>query len=274
MSVTLAEGASAYAFEDPRPGVLREVTVHTYRPATFKPPSPVVLVLHGVNRNGADYRNYWIAESERRGLLIVAPEFPVAQYAQPFEYNFAGMRLADGTSMPQTAWLYGVLDAVFRDACVRAGSTRERYFLFGHSAGAQVVHRLVTFGWSGLVERAVAANAGSYTLPFYGEEFPFGLVGAPLKLSEDDLRALFSRPLVVLLGDSDTDPASEHLPRDPGALRQGPHRFARGQHYFQVGRREAERLGVALAWRLVIAPGIGHSGEEMAHFAACELFDV
>jgi hypothetical protein len=53
----------------------REITVFTYRPRSFKPPSPVLIVMHGRNRNGADYRDWFVAEAERRGFLVAAPEF-------------------------------------------------------------------------------------------------------------------------------------------------------------------------------------------------------
>lgn len=55
-------------------------------------------------------------------------------------------------------------------------------------------------------------------------------------------------------------------------MKQGPHRFARGHHYFETARREAARLGVPLAWELAIAPGVAHSAEHMAPHAARHLF--
>jgi hypothetical protein len=131
------------------------------------------------------------------------------------------------------------------------------------------VHRLATFGWLDCIERAVTANAGSYTMPVRGERFPFGVDGVPV--TDDDLRKVFSRPLVVLLGDQDIDVNDEHLPREPQSMRQGPNRFARGQRYFETAQREAARLGVSLAWRLATAPGVAHSGRNMAPFAVKEL---
>lgn len=51
----------------------------------------------------------------------------------------------------------------------------------------------------------------------------------------------FSRPLLLLLGDADIDADHPQLPREPDAMKQGPHRFARGHHYFETARREAAR---------------------------------
>jgi poly(3-hydroxybutyrate) depolymerase len=207
----------AYTFPDPRPGPRREITVHLYRPGNYRGDSPILVVMHGRGRNGADYRDFFVDESERLGFAVVAPEFPEAQYAHPHEYNYGAMWRPDGTFALRKQWLFPVIDAVFRDAVERLHSTRARYALFGHSAGAQVVHRFATFAWSPLIERAIAANAGSYTMPLRDEPFPFGL-DCPVKV---DVAALLSRPLLIQLGDLDNDPNHAQLPRDPGAMRQG-----------------------------------------------------
>ena len=260
-------GRSSYSFPDPRGGN-RQVTVHVHRPAAFTEDSPVLMVMHGRLRNGGDYCDYFVPDSERRGFLVVAPEFPEAQYPHPHAYNYADMCDADGKMLPRERWLFPVLDAVFKDVRSRVGSRRDRFFLFGHSAGSQLVHRMAMFGWLDSIERAVTANAGFYTMPLRGERFPYGLDGMPM--SDADLRIAFSRPLIVQLGDRDIED-DEHLPREPAATRQGPHRFARGLHYFAAAKGEAARLGVPFAWRLATVPGVAHSGQQMAPYAAREL---
>ena len=84
---------------------------------------------------------------------------------------------------------------------------------------------------------------------------------------------MFTRPFTVLLGDADSDPKHHQLPRDPGAMRQGPHRFARGLHYMSVACREAAALGVTITWKLRIAPGVAHSNGDIAPYAAKALFE-
>lgn len=269
---TFPVGAHQYVFRDPRPGPARDVTVFTYRPASWTADGPVVIVIHGRNRNGRPYRDAWIAEAERYGALVVAPEFSEAHYPHPHDYNYGGMTVPGGGFAQQEAWLFPVIDAVFDDLRRRSGATRDRYFLYGHSAGGQLVHRMATFAWPARVERAVTANAGSYTLPIHDEAFPFGLGGTGL--SDDARRALFGRPLAILLGEDDDDPDHYQLPRDPGAMRQGPHRFARGLHYLEVARREAAKLGAPLAWTVATAPRVAHSNPGMAPFAARLFFDA
>jgi hypothetical protein len=271
MEKPLHPGPNRYLFADPRPGPKREIAVHAYRPAFFGPHSPIVLVMAGRKRNAAEYLDYWKADAEQRGFLVVAPEFTESQYPHPHEYSYGAMCGADGVVRPREEWIFPVIEAIFRDARSRAGSMRDRYVLFGHSAGAQLVHRLVTFGWSASIERAIAANSGSYAMPVRTEDVPFGLGGLPY--TDADVHALLSRRMIVHLGDQDIDPNDEHLPREPAAMRQGPHRLARGLHYVETASQVAGRLGVPLEWRLVIAPGIAHSGQRMAPLAARELFD-
>jgi poly(3-hydroxybutyrate) depolymerase len=227
------------------------------------------MVAHGRKRNGDEYRDYFVPESNARGFLVIAPNFPEDHYPHPHAYNYGGMVDAEGKPQHHRKWMFWRFKDVFADVRRRIGARRDRFFLFGHSAGSQLVHRMATFDWIDSIEAAVAANAGSYTMPVRGVPFPFGLDG--IAITDDELRKLFSRPLIVLLGDADVDPNDEHLPREPGAMAQGPNRFERGKLYFETAKREAQRLGVPLAWRLATAPGIAHSGQNMAPFAVREL---
>ena len=263
-------GPDSFELPDPRPGPKREIQVFTYRPAAFTPASPILLVMHGRNRNGEEYRDWFGAEAERHGFLAVAPNFTEAQYAHPYEYNYGAMIDPGGTWRPREEWIDAVVEAVFDEVVRRTGSARKGYAIFGHSAGGQLVHRMATLAWPARLERAVSANAGSYTMPTAEVRYPFGVGGSPV--GDAQLRRLFARDLLVLLGDADNDPDHHQLPKEPEAMRQGPHRFARGQRYMEVARREAKRLGVPLEWKVAVAPGVAHSAEHMAPHACLHLF--
>jgi len=156
------------------------------------------------------------------------------------------------------------------------------YVLFGHSAGAQFVHRLLAFSSrasangteQGHLLRAVAANAGSYTLPTFEERFPFGFGGLEALFSQEDLSAFVSAPLTVLLGQEDTDPNHKHLPTDEAAQRQGTHRLARGHFFFNAALDPARTLETSCGWSLQTVPGVGHAGTRMLRrcLAAGQLF--
>lgn len=268
---TIPPGRSYFSFVDPRPGERREVVVYVHRPARFGPDSPVLIVMHGRARNAEEYRNAWIPESEARGFLLAAPEFSEAHYPGSYHYNYGDMVTPEGTPRPRTEWIFPLVDHIFEALVARSGSRHNRYRLFGHSAGGQLVYRMVTFAFSDRIEHAIAANSGSYTLPLAEETFPFGLDG--FALSDDERRRLFARPLTIMLGDADSDPTHPQLPREPGAMRQGPHRFARGLNYLALAHRQAAALGCPLAWKLHIAPGVAHSNPGIAPYAARALFE-
>ena len=73
----------------------RPLVIHTYRPKAHTPEDPVVLVQHGMRRNGEDYRDYWIDAAEEHRLLIVATTFPEVWSPGPECYN-NGFILGEG----------------------------------------------------------------------------------------------------------------------------------------------------------------------------------
>jgi poly(3-hydroxybutyrate) depolymerase len=244
--------------------------IHYHRPATWTPTGRIVIVMHGVNRDADRYRDEWRSLADQYGFLLIVPKFSATKFPGDTWYNFGGMVDAGGKPRPRDGWSFGVVDRVFADVRATTGATRPTYSLYGHSAGAQFVHRYLLFAPSPTVDMAVAANAGWYTMPLFGEVFPYGLKDSPA--TEADVRRFLARPLVLQLGEADTNPQHSSLRRTPEADRQGLHRFTRGLNYLAVGKREAERLGVPLAWKLVTVPGVGHSNGKMAEHAARELF--
>ena len=87
----LAPGSSEFVFVDPRPGPRREVTVFAHRPRRWTPDAHVLLVMHGRARDGAAYREGWIAQAEERGFLLAVPQFSEAFYPGSYDYNYGDM---------------------------------------------------------------------------------------------------------------------------------------------------------------------------------------
>jgi poly(3-hydroxybutyrate) depolymerase len=249
----------------------RPLTLHTYRASSYTPSRPVVLVQHGMLRNGDDYRDFWIPAADRHGLLIVASTFSNEAYPTAESYNNGLVRDGTGAVRPKERWAYASLARLWAKLREEGVTHRERAHLFGHSAGGQFVHRLLSTQDHGFVETAVAGNPGWYTLPTLERAFPEGLGG--IGLNESHVRRLLAFPLIVLAGDRDIATDDPNLPSNEEALRQGPHRFARAHHYVAFGQSEAERLGVPFGWRLQAVPFIGHDGEAMSAVAASIWFD-
>jgi poly(3-hydroxybutyrate) depolymerase len=272
LAAALSEaGPSNISFVDESGNPDRPLTLHTYRAKDYTHDRPVVLVQHGMLRNGDDYRDFWIPSAERHGLLIIATTFSNEHYPEPPSYNNGLVHDPSGTPRPRERWGYASIGRIFALLRQAGVTTRERAHLFGHSAGGPFVHRLLSTQPHDWLAAAIAANAGWYSLPTLEMLFPEGLGG--LGLANADLARLLGYPLTILAGDQDIDMADPHLPAQEEALRQGPHRFARAHTYFAAGRKEAERLGVPFNWTLTPVPGIGHDGAAMSVVAASLWFE-
>jgi poly(3-hydroxybutyrate) depolymerase len=244
----------------------RTIRVWTYEPPGAGPDAAVVFVLHGVRRNGEEYREPWIPLCQQYHCVALVPEFSARDWPGSRSYNNGNVRDETGKPLPQERWAFSAIDEIFAHYKDRSRNRTARYFIFGHSAGGQFVHRMALLRPDAAFAVAVAANPGAYTMPSWDVSWPFGMREAPA--DEAKLRAALSRRLVVLLGDRDIDPNDSQLPRSPEAMAQGPHRFARGHRFFDEARAAAARLGVPLRWQLQVVPGVAHDNKKMAPAAA------
>lgn len=245
----------------------RPLVVNFYRPAAHKPEGPVVVVQHGMMRNGDDYRDFWIEAAEKHSILIVAPTFSQQHFPQAENYNNGIVIGPDGGARPRASWIYGVPARVMEALRQGGVTTRAQAHIFGHSAGGQFVHRmLATEADHSPFDAAMAANSGWYTLPLADRAFPAGTGG--IGLDEGALARWLAFPMTIFAGDQDIDTKDPNLPSQPEALAQGPTRYARAHFMLDLGRREAERLGVPCNWKLISVPGVGHDGAAMSRAAA------
>ena len=241
-----------------------------FRPAGLATDAPVLLVFHGVGRNADEYLDDWVEHAERKKFLLIVPEFSKERFPGDAAYNSGNMFDKAGKPLPRAQWSYSLVEPLFDALTPQLGHRRKDYMIYGHSAGAQFVHRFVYFVPAARYTRAVSANAGWYTLPTLNDAFPYGLKGSAA--DGNALRAALARPLTVLLGEADIDPNSSALRHTPEADAQGLFRFARGQFFFARARAEATALKAPFNWNLATAPGIAHSNKGMAPFAVRQLF--
>jgi poly(3-hydroxybutyrate) depolymerase len=266
----IPRGLGDFEFADPKGDPKKPVRVWTYRPERFGPDSPVVFVLHGTFRNGETYRQPWVPIADEHGCLVVCPEFSQEHYASTYSYHFGNVITPDGKPVEEARWTFTTVENLFDEVRARAGAKAERYHAFGHSAGGQFLHRMVLMKPDARIALAVAANSGSYTMPDPGVKFPYGLGG--LDYPDDRLKKALAAPLVVLLGEKDTDPKDQYLPRGREAMAQGPHRLARGKGFMEQAGKAADRVGVKLGWRSETVPDVGHDNALMAPAAARLMF--
>jgi poly(3-hydroxybutyrate) depolymerase len=264
----LQPGRGDFSFRNAATGS-KSVKVWYFKPDKLAPDAKVVFVMPGVKRNGQDYREEWVRHAKKYHFLLLVPEF--SEQAFPKDaYQFGGV-----TNPDHKLWTFSVIEGLFDLAREKEGLSTQKYILFGHSAGAQFVHRFMLFMASPRVELAIAANAGSYTLPVYSghgvADFPWSLDAKAV--SETQLKANFAEPLVLMLGGDDTDPNHKMLPREPEAMAEGPDRMARGQKFYAMAKQQAQAMSAAFNWKFVTVPGVGHSDVGMSAAAMKYVFE-
>lgn len=272
------------------------IAVHYLRPASYHEQSPILLVLPGAGRDGAEYRDAWRDVAEARGIFVAALAYPAQSYGVA-DYHFGGVitdlslrnapRATDGSLASRLhlrdddvhfrlvteprRWLFTDFDRLFALLADALGATRRNYDLFGHSAGAQLLHRSVLFAPPRSACRIVAANAGMYTLPRLDTAMPLGLRG--YGFAESRLAQALGHDLTILVGERDdareTRGTLLHTPRLDA---WGTHRLARARSFFAEGRRQAGELGTALGWRLQVVPDVGHDFRAMSQVAGRLLY--
>jgi poly(3-hydroxybutyrate) depolymerase len=228
--------------------------------------TPVVVVMHGVNRDADRYRDEWAELALAHRFIVIVPEYSRADFPGSDGYNTGFFTSADGTPRPRNLWSFAAIEPLFDEVRRRFGTAVPRYTLYGHSAGAQFVHRYVMFMPEARIEQAIAANAGWYTMPDPALAFPYGVKGAPV--TTENFKSVLAKPLTILLGTADTDINDPDLRTTAEANRQGPHRLARGQSFYAEGQALAGRTGTPFGWRVEFVPGVGHKNGLMAQAAA------
>jgi len=243
------------------------VEVFTYKPPTYDH-GPLLVVIHGSDRNAEDYRNDAINIAERYNMIVAAPLFDLQRFSDERYKRGCGM-MKDGKLQPRETWTYNVINRLVDDVRVREAAPALSYYVLGHSGGGQFVAKMAMFFPGGAV-RFVAANPGSNVFPDPSLPFPYGFGGLPAELtSAETLKTACAAPLTFFLGTGDIyqNVAIDGFDMSEPAMRQGPVRLARNHNYYNLMKKLATDHGWPFNWRLVETPDIGHSGSKMFHAA-------
>ncbi len=232
--------------------------IYTYRPRECAIPS-VLIVFHGTNRNAAEYRDDAKSFADEGCFVIYAPRFDSARFPN-WSYHRGGV-VEDGEPLKPADWTVGLVADMVNWVARREG-TGAPVYLFGHSAGGQFLSRVAAYARPPGVARIVIANPSTHVLPGTEERAPYGFGGMPGAFpGEAALRAYLAAPVTVYLGGEDT--GKRLLTSNEQAVRQGENRLDRGRRTFRAARMRADSRGWEFGWKLVEAPGVGHSASGM-----------
>ena len=241
------------------------ITVFTYKPENYHD-GPLLVVFHGMLRNGDLYCTNAAPLARRYGFIVAAPNFDTNHFSND-EYQRGGV-LKHGVAQPPEKWTYQFVLKTIAAVREHEGKSDLPYYLIGHSAGGQFAMRYAGMMSSGAL-RIVAANPGTDLFPRRDWEFGFGFGGLPPALSDDAaLQRYLAAPLTLYLGLADIDPQHPELDRTAAAEREGKFRLERGRNCFAFAQKLAQEHGWQFNWRKVEVAGIAHDGKAM--FAAPE----
>lgn len=228
---------------------------------------PILFSFHGASRNASSYRNYWIEMANENNFMVFAPEFDDINYEGGDKYNLANIfddgdnPSIDTYNSPDT-WTISIIDQIFDYIVNEIQGNQTSYNAWGHSAGAQFLHRFILYLPNSKLNVGVSSNAGWYTVPDNSFDFPYGLFNS--QLNDSTLTDAFSKKLYVHLGENDNNPNSSGLRHNDVVDLQGLNRYDRGNFFYQKSLTKAESINAIFNWIKIEVPEIDHSASLMA----------
>ena len=246
-----------------------DLDVFYHLPKTIDNDTKVLFVVHGNTRNADDYLNSWIRLTKDKNIAIFAPHFKRSSF---ISFNTLQMSTSNGKIRTDTdLYLHNSIDTLFKYIKAKFKLNDKLYDIYGHSAGAQFVHRYLLMSDNPSVNKAVAANAGWYTF-LNGADFPYGVKNPPISLTDSNVKKFLSTNLYILIGTNDIDVDSS-INKSKGAQKQGINRLQRAKNFFTYTESIVEQNNLEFKWKYQAVPGAPHSNKVMSRAAVLILFE-
>ena len=267
----IAPGGAAAVLAAPAPsfaalrvaGAAEVSDVYVRAPQNAQPEQllQVVIALHGMGGNGADFGSALAARADNYGWLLVAPTINYGDWTDPNQITHEDPALV--------AWLSDYI----QNLSDRTGyAVQPKVLLFGHSRGAQLALRFSEIHPE-QVAGVAAVSAGTYTLPLTRDavsgkvlDFPFGVAdlarddgGQPFDASQFD-----TLPVWIGVGGADANPADVPAAWTPYI---GPDRVDRAQTFADTLRNQGGDVS------LTVFPDIDHTLTDAMRAAGCSALE-
>lgn len=272
----LAPGSGIIDYTYEQDGYTKSLDIYYFLPDNYTPQSPILFVFHGAGRNADDYRDAMISKSQELGFLVFTPEFSIAEFPNGDAYNLGNVYVDGDNPTPQTLnpeseWAFSIIEPLYDYVKTLTNNETSQYDLFGHSAGGQFVHRFLMFKPSARVHTAVASASGWYTFPDETIPFPYGYDESILL--DSNLSNLFSKHLIIQVGENDDDPNSAGLRHNTYADAQGLNRKERATNFFQYCSTLATQESLTFNWQFQLVPDATHDFNLPSEYAADLLYN-
>ncbi|HET8996902.1 MAG TPA: hypothetical protein VFN42_09560 [Acetobacteraceae bacterium] len=227
---------------------------HLFLPDALDPTTPLLVCVHGISRNAEEHLSNFAPLAAAHGVAVLTPVFAPAPFP---DYQRLGRQ---GRGLRADLVLRAMLDRLGE----QCGLAPERIHLFGHSGGAQFVHRYA-MAYPTQVARYVVSAAGWYTLPDCSLPYPFGTaLDWNLPGIAFDPSAYLRVPGAVLVGTKDRRRGTTLRQAPFLDAAQGRTRIERAKHWVAAMNAAATARGLLPPLSFELVPGAGHRFGEMA----------
>ncbi len=261
----------SFTYKDYAPLADKEVKVFYYIPTDGDVTTmPVLFAFTGAEREGNTQLDAWQNFAQTYQFVVINPQFPKNSWSEN-EYQFGGVtdKKDSETLLGQELWTYNIVESLFDYWLKEVDGTQKGYRMFGHSAGAQFVSRMVMAMPQARIIKAVAANPSTWPWPAALEDgnnsygWPYSIKNLPVGSDDNLLKEAFAKKLYVQLGTDDT--GVESLDVSDAANVQGKRRFDRGQNFYAKCQSVAQEKGLECAYQIAEVEGVGHSTWHMVY---------
>ena len=238
-----------------------DVPMYITVPANLTAATHVLLNMHGNGRTASSYHNAWYPWTRNNNYILVTPYFSDANWPDS-AYHQGNVFEAEncvGALNPEARWSFTIVDNAFTHLKSRFQLEDNKYDIWGHSAGAQFVHRMMLWKANARIRFGMAANAGWYTAPDASITCPYGLRHPLLNVTTQQLVNYTNRNMLIFRGTQDTQRDSD-LRTTRQADAQGWNRWERAQYMYDKG----VEINTNLNWQLIPVPDSGHDKDTMA----------